>query len=98
MYWYNTPPPPHTHTHTHTCMQTVAAVCSFPTVKGAVDTSVDLLHAGVPMAKMEFLDKHSVEAANKRDNLNLPVLPTLFLEFNGSTQSVEEQAQTASKN
>lgn len=78
-------------------MKTVAAVCSFPSVRAAVDTAVDLLQAGVPVAKMEFLDQRAVEATNRRDKLDLPVLPTLFLEFNGSVQSVEEQAETASE-
>ena len=58
---------------------------------------MDLLQAGVPVAKIEFLDERAVEVTNRRDKLDLPELPTLFLEFNGSTQSVEEQTTVASE-
>lgn len=78
-------------------LQTVAAVCSFPTVKAAVATTVEVLQAGIPVARIEFLDELSVEAANKFSHLDLPVAPTLFLEFVGSPKSVEEQANVVSK-
>ena len=78
-------------------MQTVAAVCSFPSVKAAVDTTVQVLQAGIPVARIEFLDDLSVDATNKYSHLNLPVAPTLFLELVGSPQGVEEQAHTVSE-
>lgn len=86
------PSSPPTHTH-----QTVAAVCSFPTVEDAVNTTVEILQAGIPVCKIEFLDEISLAAANRFSKLDYPVAPTLFLEFIGSPQSVEEQASMASK-
>ena len=77
--------------------KTVAAVCSFPTVEDAVNTSVEILQAGIPVCKMEFLDEIALDAANKFSKLDYPVTPTLFLEFIGSPQSVEEQASMAGK-
>ena len=56
-----------------------------------------VLQAGIPVAKMEFLDELSMKATNQYHKLDLPVAPTLFLEFTGSPQSVEEQAVIVSK-
>ena len=66
-------------------------------MKSAVDTTVEVLQAGIPVARIEFLDELSVDAANKFSHLELSVAPTLFLEFVGSAQSVEEQANIVSK-
>ena len=33
-------------------VQTVAAVCHFPSVKAAVDTTVSVLQAGIPVARI----------------------------------------------
>lgn len=62
-----------------------------------METAVSVLHAGIPIAKMEFLDERSIEATNIHNKLDLPVSPTLFLEFSGSLQSVEEQATIVSE-
>ena len=72
-------------------------MCSFPSIKSAVDTTVEILQAGIPVARIEFLDDLSMDAANKYSHLDLPVAPTLFLEFVGSAQSVEEQANVVSE-
>lgn len=85
------------HLPTHPHIQTVAAVCPFPSVEAAVTTTVEVLQAQIPVAKMEFLDEESLDAANRYFKLDYPVAPTLFLEFVGSPQSVEEQANAVSK-
>ncbi|XP_076878366.1 putative D-lactate dehydrogenase, mitochondrial [Brachyhypopomus gauderio] len=69
----------------------VSAVCSFPSVQAAVDSTVQVLQAGVPIARIEFLDDVMIEACNRFNALSYPVLPTLFLEFHGSSGSLEEQ-------
>ena len=66
-------------------------------VKAAVDTSVSVLQMGIPIAKIEFLDELSMAATNSYHQLGFPAAPTLFLEFNGSPQSVEEQATIVSE-
>ncbi|XP_028842463.1 putative D-lactate dehydrogenase, mitochondrial isoform X1 [Denticeps clupeoides] len=69
----------------------VSAVCSFPSVQAAVDSTVQVLQAGVPIARIEFLDDVMIDACNRFNSLSYPVAPTLFLEFHGSTRSLEEQ-------
>uniref|UniRef100_A0A3Q4HXY9 D-lactate dehydrogenase (cytochrome) n=1 Tax=Neolamprologus brichardi TaxID=32507 RepID=A0A3Q4HXY9_NEOBR len=72
----------------------VSAVCSFPSVQAAVDSTVQTLQAGVPIARIEFLDDVMIDACNRFSSLSYPVTPTLFLEFHGSEQSLEEQVKT----
>lgn len=72
----------------------VSAVCSFPSVQAAVDSTVQILQAGVPIARIEFLDEVMIDACNRFSSLSYPVSPTLFLEFHGSQQSLEEQVNT----
>lgn len=73
----------------------VSAVCSFPSVQAAVDSTVQTLQAGVPIARIEFLDDVMIDACNRFSSLSYPVTPTLFLEFHGSERSLEEQVATA---
>ena len=44
---------------------------------------------------VEFLDDVQIDACNKFSGLTYPVTPTLFLEFQGSENSVKEQAAVA---
>ncbi|KAM5296850.1 putative D-lactate dehydrogenase, mitochondrial isoform 3-T3 [Glossophaga mutica] len=71
----------------------VAATCAFPSVQAAVDSTVHILHAAVPVARIEFLDEVMMDACNRHSKLNCPVAPTLFLEFHGSKQALAEQVQ-----
>ncbi|XP_035980755.1 probable D-lactate dehydrogenase, mitochondrial isoform X2 [Fundulus heteroclitus] len=73
----------------------VSAVCSFPSVQAAVDSTVQILQAGIPIARIEFLDDVMIDACNKFSSLSYPVAPTLFLEFHGSERSLEEQVTMA---
>ena len=77
--------------------QTTVLVCSFPAIEPAVRSTIEMLQAGVPVARVEFLDELSLEAANKYSHLSYPVLPTLFIELTGSPQSVEEQTEIVGK-
>ncbi len=72
-------------------------MCAFPDIESAILATVQTLQSGVPMAKIEFLDELSVKAANMYFNLDFPLAPTLFLEFTGSPQSIEEQRMIVSK-
>ncbi|XP_002711769.2 probable D-lactate dehydrogenase, mitochondrial isoform X1 [Oryctolagus cuniculus] len=74
---------------------TVAATCAFPSVQAAVDSTVQILQAAVPVARIEFLDDIMMDACNRYSKLNCSVAPTLFLEFHGSKQALEEQVQRA---
>jgi D-lactate dehydrogenase (cytochrome) len=70
-----------------------AAVCSFATLAGAVDTVVQTIQSGVPVARVELMDDVQVRAVNLRSGLGLPEATTLFFEFHGSPRYVEEQAE-----
>jgi D-lactate dehydrogenase (cytochrome) len=70
------------------------AVCSFGTVRDAVETVIEGLQLGADPARIEFLDDKQVEAINRYSRLDLPVLPTLFFEFHGmSKREVEDRAE-----
>ena len=70
-----------------------AAVCTFPSVDDAVNTTITTIQCGVPIARIELLDAMSISAVNAYSKLNLTVAPTLFMEFHGSAQSVKEQSE-----
>jgi D-lactate dehydrogenase (cytochrome) len=70
-----------------------AAVCSFPSIEAACDTVIAVIQSGLPMARIELLDDAQVRASNAYANLDLPELPTLFLEFHGTGAAVAEQIE-----
>ncbi len=72
---------------------TSSAMCSFPTVKDAVDTVIQTIQSGIPIARIELADDVQMDAINKYSKLNQPVAPTLWLEFHGTEASVAEQAE-----
>ncbi|XP_075393325.1 putative D-lactate dehydrogenase, mitochondrial isoform X2 [Tenrec ecaudatus] len=74
---------------------TLAATCAFPSVQAAVDSTVQILQAAVPVARIEFLDDVAMAACSRHGKLSCLVAPTLFLEFHGSQQALAEQLQRA---
>ena len=73
-----------------------SAVCSFETLDGAVDTVVQTIQLGVPVARVEILDDVQMRAVNRWSKLDYPEQTTLFFEFHGSQASVREQADLVS--
>ena len=71
-----------------------AAVCSFDTLGGAVDTVVQSIQCAVPLARVEILDAKQMAAVNRWSKLDYPEAPTLFFEFHGSEAHVAEQIET----
>lgn len=70
---------------------------SFPSVKDATDAVIMTVQAGIPVARIEFLDVAQVKAVNSYSKTNLPEAPLLLLEFHGSEKSVKEQSELFSE-
>ena len=70
-----------------------AAICSFQDIASAVNTVIQTIQMGVPIARVEFVDENGVKAINKHDKLTLPEKPLLLFEFHGSEGGVKEQAE-----
>ena len=66
---------------------------SFPTVKNATDAVIMTIQAGIPVARIEFMDSAQVKAVNNYSKTNLPEAPLLLVEFHGSQSSVDEQSE-----
>ncbi len=70
-----------------------AAVAPFPTIEDAVQTVIQTIQSGIPVARIELLDEVQMEAVNRYSKLDYPVQPTLFFEFHGTERGVVEQAE-----
>jgi len=71
-----------------------AAVCSFDSLRGAIDTVITTIQLGVPVARIELLDDVHMDAINRYSKTTYPVAPTLLFEFHGdSERHVAEQAE-----
>lgn len=70
-----------------------AAVVSFATMADAVNTVIQTIQLGVPIARSEFLCERSIKAINAHSHTTLREAPTLFFEFHGTEASAREQAE-----
>lgn len=66
-----------------------AATCTFDTIADAVQVVISATQLALPVARMELLDEAAIEAVNKFDDMDLPLAPTLFLEFHGIQGAVD---------
>lgn len=73
----------------------ISASCAFGDLKGAVETVMQMIQSGIPVARVEFLDEVQVAACNAYSKLCMPPQPHLFLEFHGTVASTAEQAALA---
>ncbi|MEH2524089.1 MULTISPECIES: FAD-binding oxidoreductase [unclassified Bradyrhizobium] len=67
--------------------------CPFGATAGAIASVVDAMHMGLDVARIEFMDSLSIRMANSYSKLGLPVAPTLFVEFVGAPDHVDQQAR-----
>ena len=70
-----------------------AATCSFPSIASAVQTVIQIIQLGVPIARVELIDKNTVRMVNAYAKLNLREEHLLLMEFHGSPSGVKEQAE-----
>ena len=66
----------------------MAAVCHFPTLENAVQTAQQVIQYGVPIARIEMLNKDQMGISINYSKLkDVEAVPTLFFEFHGSEVS-----------
>lgn len=70
-----------------------AAVCTFPDVTSAVNSTILAVQMGLPAARMELVDAESIKAINAYSDMTMASEPHLFMEFHGSENSVAEDAE-----
>jgi D-lactate dehydrogenase (cytochrome) len=70
-----------------------SATCAFETIEGAVDSVIEAVQLGIPVARIELLDEVQVRACNSYSQTKLPEVPTLFIELHGSEAGTREQAE-----
>lgn len=71
----------------------MAATCSFDSLADAVHTTIATIQMGVPIARCELLDAHTVGLVNQHSKLALPESALLLMEFHGSPDSVNAQVE-----
>lgn len=70
-----------------------AAVCAFNDMQGAVNAVIATIQSGIPMARIEFVDRAAAVAFNAQSQAGWPDAPHLMVEFHGSDAAVAEQAE-----
>ena len=74
----------------------MSAVCHFPSLELAVLTAQEIIQYGIPIARIEMLNKDQMEISINYSNLkNMEVKPTLFFEFHGTENSNKESIEVA---
>ena len=69
----------------------MSAVCHFPTLEDAVQTAQQVIQYGVPIARIEMLNKDQMGISINYSKLrDIQAVPTLFFEFHGSESSNNE--------
>lgn len=73
---------------------TAAASCRFPDLVSAAEAAIAVIQYGVPIARVELMEKRLVDYTNAFSGLSLEAGDTLVFEFHGSAHSVEDQVAT----
>jgi len=69
----------------------MSAICHFPTLENAVKTAQQVIQYGVPIARIEMLNKDQMGISINYSKLkDIKETPTLFFEFHGSELSNNE--------
>jgi len=72
----------------------MAATCSFATLADAVNSTIQIIQLGVPIARCELLDANTVRIVNQHSHLSLTEGAMLLMEFHGSPAGVQEQVES----
>jgi D-lactate dehydrogenase (cytochrome) len=69
----------------------MAATCAFDSLADAVNTTIQIIQLGIPIARCELLDGNAVRMVNQHSKLGLAEGPMMLMEFHGSPAGVQEQ-------
>ena len=75
------------------CEAISAAIVNFPDVRSAAEATMLTIQMGIPVARIELVDREYIRAINAYSKTDYPELDTLFLEFHGTRAGVAEQVQ-----
>jgi D-lactate dehydrogenase (cytochrome) len=67
-------------------------VCPFPSVEAACAAVITTIQIGIPVARIELVNRLQMKAMIAYSKLDYPETPCLFVEFHGSEAGVAEQA------
>ena len=74
----------------------MSAVCHFNDLESAVLSAQEIIQYGIPVARIELLNKDQMEISINYSNLeNMEKKPTLFFEFHGSKSANKESIEVA---
>lgn len=68
-------------------------ICPFPDVESACRAVIETIQMGVPVARIELVNKLQMEALILHSKLPYEAQPYLFVEFHGTETGVAEQAE-----
>lgn len=68
----------------------MAGRASFQTVDEAVNAVIAILQAGIPVARVEYVDTYAMQEINLYSETNYKEAPTLFLEFHGNAAGLKQ--------
>jgi D-lactate dehydrogenase (cytochrome) len=70
-----------------------AAIVNFPDVRSAANATIQTIQMGIPVARIELVDRAYIKAINEYSKTDYPLRDTLFLEFHGTKDWVAEQVK-----
>lgn len=68
-------------------------ICPFPDVESACRAVIETIQMGIPVARIELVNKLQMEALIMHSKLPYEAQPYLFVEFHGTETGVAEQAE-----
>ncbi|NAP00478.1 FAD-binding protein [Halomonas sp. MG34] len=68
----------------------MAGRAAFDTIDHAVEAVINVLQAGIPVARVELVDEQSMRQINAFSDTDYKEVPTLFFEFHGNEAGLEQ--------
>lgn len=75
----------------------VAGRATFPTTNAAIQAVIAITQAGIPIGRVELVDSDSIRQVNVYSQIDYPVKPTLFVEFQGNEAGLAQDIEFATE-